>query len=85
MTVSRFHVAGMDCAAEEQLVRMALSDIDQINRIDVDLDQRDVLIDHTTDTDTIDTALQTLNLGAEFVDDTSEIGPAPDTRANATR
>lgn len=80
MTVSRFHVAGMDCAAEEQLVRMALSDIDQINRIEVDLDQRDVLIDHTTDTDTIDTALQTLNLGAEFVDDTSEIGPAPDTR-----
>ena len=40
MTVSRFHVAGMDCAAEEQLVRMALSDIDQINRIEVDLDQR---------------------------------------------
>ena len=37
----------MDCAAEEQLVRMALSDIDQINRIEVDLDQRDVLIDHT--------------------------------------
>ena len=80
MTVCRFHVAGMDCAAEEQLVRMAPSDIDQINRIDVDLDQRDVLIDHTTDTATIDTALQTLNLGAEFVDDTSEIGPAPDTR-----
>ena len=55
MTVSRFHVAGMDCAAEEQLVRMALSDIDQINRIDADLEQRAVLIDHTTATDTIAT------------------------------
>ncbi len=51
MTVSRFHVAGMDCAAEEQLVRMALSDIDDIDRIVVDLDERDVLIDHAADID----------------------------------
>lgn len=80
MTVSRFHVAGMDCAAEEQLVRMALSDVNDIDRIEVDLEHRDVLIDHTTDTASIDTALQALNLGAEFVDDTSEIGPAADTR-----
>ena len=28
MTVSRFHIAAMDCAAEQQLVRMALSDVD---------------------------------------------------------
>ena len=31
MTISRFHVAEMDCVAEEQLVRMALSDIDGMN------------------------------------------------------
>jgi len=70
----------MDCAAEEQLVRMVLSDVDDIDRIEVALEQRDVLIDHTTDTASIDTALQALNLGAEFVDDTSKIGPAADTR-----
>lgn len=80
MTVSRFHVASMDCAAEEQLVRMALSEVDHIDRIVVDLDQRDVLIDHTTDTAAIDTALHALDLGAEWVDDNSQIGPAADTR-----
>ena len=80
MTVSRFHVAGMDCAAEEQLVRMTLSEVDDIDRIVVDLDERDVLIDHTADISAIQGALEGLGLGAEFIDDTSEIGPAPDTR-----
>jgi len=75
MTISRFHVAEMDCAAEEQLVRMALSDIDGINRVSVDLDQRDVLIDHDTSPDAIGTALDALRLGTSHVDDTSEIDP----------
>jgi len=73
MTISRFHVADMDCAAEEQLVRMALSDIDGINRISVDLDQRDVVIDHDTSPVAIGTALDALRLGNCHVDDTSEM------------
>ena len=80
MTVSRFHIAGMDCTAEEQLVRMALSDVDGIERIECHLDQRDIVVDHAIDPDTINAALQTLNLGASHVDDISEIGPPPDTR-----
>lgn len=80
MTISRFHVTGMDCAAEEQLVRMALSDLDGINRVEVNLERRDVVIDHATSPDAIDSALQQLNLGASHVDDTSEIGPAADLR-----
>ncbi len=78
MTVSRFHIAAMDCAAEEQLVRMALSDVDGINRIEFHSGQRDVVIDHQSTADTIDAALQSLDLGARHVDDTSEIGPASD-------
>lgn len=80
MTVSRFHVAGMDCAAEEQLVRMALSDLDAVTRIDVDLDQRDVVIDHDTSADVIDAVLRPLDLGTSHVDDISEIAPAADSR-----
>ena len=80
MTISRFHVARMDCAAEEQLVRMALSDIDGIERIEVDLDQRDVVIDHNISPATIGTALHTLDLGASHADDTSEIAPPSDPR-----
>jgi Co/Zn/Cd efflux system component len=80
MTVSRYHVAAMDCPTEEQLVRMALGDVDHIDRIEVDLDRRDVLIGHTGDTHAITAALLALDLGATFVDDTSQIGPAADTR-----
>lgn len=78
MTISRFHIAGMDCAAEEQLVRMALSDLDDIDRLDFDLEHRDVLIEHNAHVDTINAALQRLDLGARHVDDTSEIKPETD-------
>jgi Co/Zn/Cd efflux system component len=74
VTISRFHIAAMDCAAEEQLVRMALSDVHGINRIEIDSDRRDVVIDHQSTSDTIDASLQSLGLGARHVDDTSEIG-----------
>ncbi len=84
MTVSRFHVAGMDCAAEEQLVRMALAEVADINRIEVDLDRRNVLVDHTGHADAIDDALRPLDLGARHLDDTSEIGRAPDTGRERT-
>ncbi len=80
MTVSRYHVAGMDCAAEEQLVRMALADVDAVHRVEVDLDQRHVVIDHDTSSDALGAALQSLDLGTSHVDDTSEIGPAADSR-----
>jgi Co/Zn/Cd efflux system component len=76
VTVSRFHIAAMDCAAEEQLVRMALSDIDGIDRLEFHLDRRDVVIEHRSTTDAIAAALQPLDLGARHLDDTSEIGPA---------
>ena len=80
MTVSRFHIAGMDCAAEEQLVRMALSDLDAIHRIDVDLDERNIIVDHDTNPEEIETALGPLALGVTYLDDNGEIGPAPDIR-----
>src|SRR3546814_18907771 len=81
MTGSRFHMAGMDCSAEEQLVRMALADVDAVHRVDVDLDGRQVMVEHATATADIDAALQSLGLGAEHVDDdVTEIGPVADSR-----
>lgn len=66
----------MDCPAEEQLVRMALSRLDGIDRVEVNLEQRDVLIEHSTDPAQLGSALRSLNLGTSHVDDTSEIGPS---------
>jgi Co/Zn/Cd efflux system component len=84
VTVSRFHIAAMDCAAEEQLVRMALSDVAGINRVEFRSDQRDVVIEHESTAEEIGAALDSLDLGARHVDDTSEIGPAPETGRERT-
>ncbi len=84
MTVSRFHVPAMDCAAEEQLVRMALDDRDDVERIEFDSQHRDVLIEHHTNADTIADALEPLGLGARHVDDTSNIDTQGDSGRERT-
>lgn len=66
----------MDCAAEEQLVRMALTEVDGIDRIEVHLDRRDVLIEHRATVAAITAALQPLDLGARHLDDDGAIGRA---------
>ena len=85
MTVSRFHVPAMDCAAEEQLIRMALDDVDDIERIEFDSQHRDVLIEHRSNADAIGEVLEPLGLGARHVDDISDMNaegdPAQERRA----
>lgn len=73
MTISRFHVPAMDCAAEEQLVRMALDQRDDVERIEFDSQHRDVLVEHHSNAHAIGDALEPLGLGARHVDDTSMI------------
>lgn len=73
-TVSRFRVADMDCAAEEQLVRMAVEDLAGVGGVAVDLAAREVAVEHTLDPAVVDAALQSLDLGTTWLDDD---GPAP--------
>ena len=85
MTVSRFHVPAMDCAAEEQLIRMALDGRDDVERIEFDSQHRDVLIEHHSTPGAIGDVLEPLGLGAHHVGDTShmneETDPAQERRA----
>jgi len=85
MTVSTFRVADMDCAAEEQLVRLKLADLDGVDRIAVDLDTRQVTVDHDLDPWDIDAALQTLDLRTRHLDDhgvmTAAVEPRRERRA----
>ncbi|MFC2177203.1 cation transporter, partial [Actinomycetota bacterium] len=74
---SRFRVAGMDCAAEEQLVRMSLDGIAGIESTYVDLDVRTVTVTHRTDVAVIRVALDALNLN------TTQLEESPDTRSVA--
>ncbi|MGM0618875.1 MAG: cation transporter [Actinomycetota bacterium] len=69
VTVSRFRVAEMDCAAEEQLVRFALDDLDGVAGATIDLTVREVVVEHTLDPAVVDAALQSLDLGTVHLDD----------------
>lgn len=62
-----FKVPAMDCAAEEQLVRMKLADQQEVKRLAFDLPQRTVVITHTGNSSTIEQLMNELNLGASLV------------------
>ncbi len=70
----------MDCAAEEQLVRLKLADLAGIDRIAVDLDTREVTVDHALDPSLIDATLQTLGLGTTHLDDHGQMASAVEPR-----
>lgn len=61
----------MDCTAEEQLVRMRLTQIDGIDRVGVDLPTREVTVEHNADTATVVAALDSLDLGTAHLGDGS--------------
>jgi Co/Zn/Cd efflux system component len=63
-----FRVPQMDCAAEEQLVRMKLADHSEVKQLSFDLSARTVAVTHTGDYDMIEQAMQELNLGAVLVE-----------------
>ena len=69
MTVSRFRIGGMDCAAEEQLIRMRLAQLDGIDHVGVDLTTREVTVEHSSDTAAVTAALDTLDLDASHLGD----------------
>ena len=58
----------MDCPSEENLIKMKLSDIPEIHKMDFDISNRNLTIYHNTDTSKILNSLQTLNLGATLKD-----------------
>ena len=62
-----FNVPQMDCAAEEQLVRMKLADHEEVKRLTFDLSGRTVVVTHTGNSTDIERAMQDLHLGASLV------------------
>lgn len=64
---SEFRVAGMDCAAEERLVRMALESDDRVRRLEFDLPARRLAVVHSGDAGAILEKLEPLRLGATLL------------------
>jgi Co/Zn/Cd efflux system component len=69
MTTTRFRVGKMDCAAEEQLVRMRLDAVAGIRRVDIDLANRTVAVDHEGTVGEIASALDSLDLDSTELDE----------------
>lgn len=63
-TTTVFHLPGMDCPAEEQLVRMTLSDVPGVRGLGFDLAHSRVSVVHEGGPDPMIAALSTLGLGA---------------------
>ena len=84
MTVSRYRVAAMDCAAEEQLVRMRLEPVQGVARLVVDLTQREVTVDHNLDTKAITDLLESLDLDTTYLGDGGCVPPIVDVKRERT-
>lgn len=67
LTRTTYTVPQMDCAAEEQLVRMKLADRQDVQCLAFNLPTRTVVVTHTGDSTAIAQAMQDLNLGAALV------------------
>lgn len=61
-----FFIRDMDCAAEEQMVRMKLEDNAAVKRLDFDLEHRRLTVLHMGRLQTIKAAVDSLNFGAEI-------------------
>ena len=68
MQLSRYRVPAMDCAAEEQLVRVGLSRLEGVEHVSVDLHGRTVTIGHVAEPNDLDAVMSRLGLGAELLE-----------------
>lgn len=64
MKRTTFHIERMDCAAEEQLIRMHLEGHEGVERLSFDLAERRLDVYHTGTRDALNTTLAKLGLGA---------------------
>lgn len=65
---SLFGLAKMDCHAEETLIRMKLSGIAGLKRMEFDLSRRQLLVIHAGPVRTITLALEELKLGSRLIE-----------------
>jgi Co/Zn/Cd efflux system component len=76
MTITQFRVAAMDCAADEQLIRMRLDDVPGVRRVEIDLARRTVTVDHDADAAAVTTALDSLDLDSTEVGEHEIVAPS---------
>ncbi len=71
---STFSVPKMDCPSEERLIRMAVEALDEVQRLEFDVDERTVRVTHSGDAAPILERMGPLGLGARL--DGTEVAPS---------
>ncbi|HMZ01612.1 MAG TPA: cation transporter [Burkholderiaceae bacterium] len=74
---STFDVPGMDCPAEERLIRLALQDLPGVQALRFDLPARQLQVRHQGPADAISAALQPLGFGARWRSTAAAADPDP--------
>ncbi len=64
MQKTEFTISKMDCPSEENLIRLKLADIVSVKNLEFDIPNRKLFVFHTEELETIENAIQALNLGA---------------------
>lgn len=64
---STFHIAKMDCPSEEQMIRMKLADLNNINAMEFDIPNRTLLVFHTDAHERTLNKLEELKFDTKFV------------------
>ena len=75
MNKTTFSILKMDCASEEQMIRMKLADLEQVRGLDFDLRYRLLTVTHESGTRQIADAIDALGLNSTMVK-TETIDPA---------
>lgn len=63
-----FFIKDMDCPSEEQMIRMKLKDEPSVKRLDFDLAHRQLAVLHEGELQSIHTAIDSLDFGAELIE-----------------
>lgn len=83
MNKSIFHIAGMDCPGEEQLIRMKLQDEKQIQSLEFDIVNRKLTVYHVANPEMVLSALDVLDLNTTLLsNEESDVTVEFDTHSN---
>jgi len=63
-----FKIAKMDCPSEENLIRMKLNDMESVQRLDFDIENRKLIVLHFGQLNEIETAIHQLNLNSTLLE-----------------
>lgn len=67
MNKSTFKLSKMDCSSEEQLIRMKLSSLNEVHKLDVDLPARSLAVIHSGEVANIAASIRELKLGDAYI------------------